>query len=238
MHSDQSDTRANDYVVAVDIVFNPVEITLDANNQTRIVELIIASNLTTADKSCLVCVAPSQAEEAVGPVGVVPGSADVAAAGVAHSGESGDTMKKVLLAGIALAFGTGVASAADLPVDHALFYGKAGGAWVGNDGFAVVDQTTRQAFVGDNSNTASGWMAGVGLEYAFTNNWTAKIEYDYIGLSGRTFVVPGTVIPALAGDTITSNHNVQMLKSRVVVIYHARLRAAVTFLQRVPTELR
>jgi outer membrane immunogenic protein len=97
-------------------------------------------------------------------------------------------------------------------VDHALFYGKAGGAWVGNDGFTVVDQTTGQAFVGDNSNTASGWMAGIGLEYAFTNNWTAKIEYDYIGLSGRTFVVPGTVIPALAGDTITSNHNVQMLK--------------------------
>ena len=97
-------------------------------------------------------------------------------------------------------------------VDHALFYGKAGAGWVGNDGFTVTDVTTNQAFVGSNSNTASGWLVGAGIEYAVTNYWTVKLEYDYLGLPGRSFVVPGTVIPALAGDTITSNHNVQMVK--------------------------
>jgi outer membrane immunogenic protein len=105
-------------------------------------------------------------------------------------------------------------------VDRALFYGKFGAGWVGNDGFTVVDQTTGAAFVGTNSNTASGWMAGAGIEYAFTNNWTAKIEYDYIGLSGRTFVVPGVLVPALAGDTITSNHNVQMVKFGINYLFN------------------
>jgi hypothetical protein len=28
-------------------------------------------------------------------------------------------------------------------------------------------------------NTASNWLVGAGIVYA---NWTAKIEYDYIGL--------------------------------------------------------
>jgi outer membrane immunogenic protein len=98
-------------------------------------------------------------------------------------------------------------------VDRALFYGKAGGAWVGNDGFTVTDQTTSQVFVGDTSHTLSGWMVGAGIEYAFTDNWSAKFEYDFIGLGSRSFVLPGTVIPALAGDTITSDHNnVQLVK--------------------------
>jgi outer membrane immunogenic protein len=97
-------------------------------------------------------------------------------------------------------------------LDRALFYGKVGGGWVGNNGFTVTDLTTGQAFNGGTSHTVSGWMAGGGIEAAFSDNWSAKIEYDYIGLGSRTFTLPGVIIPALAGDTITSNHNVQMVK--------------------------
>jgi len=96
--------------------------------------------------------------------------------------------------------------------DRALWYGKFGGGWVGNNGFTVTDLTTGQQFVGDTSRTLSGWMAGVGLEYAFSDNWSGKVEYDYIGLGGRTFTVPGVIIPAIAGDTITGSHNVQLVK--------------------------
>jgi outer membrane immunogenic protein len=71
-------------------------------------------------------------------------------------------------------------------VDRALFYGKVGGGWVGNNGFTVTDQNTGQVFVGDTSHTLSGWMAGAGIEYAFSENWSAKIEYDFIGLGGRS----------------------------------------------------
>ena len=31
------------------------------------------------------------------------------------------------------------------------------------------------------SSTFDGWLIGVGLEYATTNNWTAKFECHYIG---------------------------------------------------------
>jgi outer membrane immunogenic protein len=61
-------------------------------------------------------------------------------------------------------------------------------------------------------NSAGGWLLGAGLEYAVTNNWTVKLEYDFLGLGNRTFVIPATA-PVLAGDTFTSNnHNVQMIK--------------------------
>jgi outer membrane immunogenic protein len=105
--------------------------------------------------------------------------------------------------------------------DRALLYGKVGGGWVANDGFTIVDQTTGAAFVGNTDRSASGWMAGAGLEYAFTYNWTAKVEYDFIGLPGRTFLVPGVVVPALANDSITGNHNVQMVKFGINYLFNS-----------------
>jgi outer membrane immunogenic protein len=72
--------------------------------------------------------------------------------------------------------------------------------------------TTGASITGSNSNTASGWLVGAGIEWAFANNWSAKFEYDYLGLSGRTFAVPaGSVF--LAGDTFTTGGNsIQMAK--------------------------
>ena len=97
-------------------------------------------------------------------------------------------------------------------IDRTLIYGKAGGGWVGNNGFTVTDVNTGQMFIGDTSRTLSGFMVGVGVEYAFSDAWSGKIEYDHIGLGGRTYVLPGVVVPALAGDTITSDHNVDLVK--------------------------
>jgi outer membrane immunogenic protein len=94
--------------------------------------------------------------------------------------------------------------------DRVLFYGKGGGAWVGANSFTVTDLTTGASLSGSNSNSSTGWTAGVGLEWAFAGNWTARFEYDYIGLGNRTFVVPLTS-PVLAGDTFTANRNVQLV---------------------------
>jgi len=106
-------------------------------------------------------------------------------------------------------------------VDRALFYGKLGGGWIASNGFTVVDQTTGAAFVANiDNNRANGWMAGAGLEYAFTNCWTAKIEYDFIRLPSRSYVIPGLVVPALAGDSITSDHNVQMVKFGINYLFN------------------
>ncbi len=93
--------------------------------------------------------------------------------------------------------------------ERALFYGKAGGAWLGNSGFTVTDLTTGSSLSGTSSNSTTGWTVGAGLEWAFAHNWSARLEYDFIGLGNRTFVVPATS-PVLAGDTFTANSHVQM----------------------------
>jgi len=95
---------------------------------------------------------------------------------------------------------------------------KVGGGWVGNNNFTVTNLTTGASFtcgtfnLTNCGNNTGGWLLGAGFEYAFTNNWTVKLEYDYLGLGNRTFFIPATA-PFLAGDTFTSNNrNVQTVK--------------------------
>jgi outer membrane immunogenic protein len=93
-----------------------------------------------------------------------------------------------------------------------LFYGKAGGGWVGSDDFTIANVTTGTSITASNNNSNSGWLLGAGIEWAFLRNWSAKVEYTYLGLDDRTFTVPAG-FPFLAGDTFTQiNRNVQMVK--------------------------
>jgi outer membrane immunogenic protein len=61
--------------------------------------------------------------------------------------------------------------------DRVLFYGTAGGAYgnirSGINGFF------------DNSDKP-GWVAGAGIEGAFTDNWTARVEYLFVQFSNAT----------------------------------------------------
>lgn len=93
---------------------------------------------------------------------------------------------------------------------HVLVYGKAGGGWVGNNSFTITDVTTGASITGSSNNAAGGWLVGGGLEWAFAENWSVKIEYDFLGLSQRTFSVPvGPLF--LVGDTFaTHNNDLQM----------------------------
>ena len=112
--------------------------------------------------------------------------------------------------------------------DNLLFYGKAGGGWVGNNGLSVTNFatsvnlgcTTLTGFSNCNNNTTGGWLVGAGLEWAFAPHWSLKFEYDYLGLGNRTFTVPLTA-PLLPGDTFTStNRNVQMVKIGVNYLWN------------------
>ena len=105
-----------------------------------------------------------------------------------------------------------IAARFGIAVDHWLFYGKAGGGWVGNSNFTVTNTVTGASITGTNSRTASGFLVGGGVEYAVTNNWTIKAEYDYLGLGTRTCIVP-VGAPFLVGDTFTNrSRNVQEFK--------------------------
>ena len=60
-----------------------------------------------------------------------------------------------------------------------------------------------------------GWTVGAGAEYAFYGGWSARIEYDYVGLTNQTFTIPagGGV---LAGDQFTfNNRNIQMVTAGI-----------------------
>jgi outer membrane immunogenic protein len=113
---------------------------------------------------------------------------------------------------------TTVAARFGVALDHWLLYGKAGGGWVGSNNVTVTNLTTGVSLTCGTfgltscGGNTSGWLGGFGVEYAFTNNWTVKFEYDYLGLGDRTFFIPAGA-PLLAGDRFTDFHrDVQMVK--------------------------
>jgi outer membrane immunogenic protein len=79
-----------------------------------------------------------------------------------------------------------VAGRIGVAFDRALVYGKAG--WVAG-GFDWNSQSvnfcTINCAVTNGSATLDGLLIGVGLEYAFINNWTVKFEYDYLGFGSK-----------------------------------------------------
>jgi outer membrane immunogenic protein len=85
-----------------------------------------------------------------------------------------------------------------------LFYVKGGGAWVGNSA-SITD--LNNGLSASASNTNSGWLVGGGLEWAFASNWSAKFEYDYIGL--RSWSWSSVLFPA---ETFTASRNLSEFK--------------------------
>ena len=55
---------------------------------------------------------------------------------------------------------------------------------------------------------------GAGIEWAFAPNWSAKVEYNFLGLDDRRFIAPvGFITPGFAGDSfIERNRDIQMVK--------------------------
>jgi outer membrane immunogenic protein len=134
-------------------------------------------------------------------------------------------------AGIAAAPGTNTASATftnrwlttatgklGYAWDRVLVYGKGGGAWVGTNNPSVTVNGAGVTASGSNTNNF-GWTAGLGVEWAFAGNWSARAEYDYIGLQNQSVTVagtPGVGAAAFNGDTINiNNRNISMLTAGV-----------------------
>jgi outer membrane immunogenic protein len=65
--------------------------------------------------------------------------------------------------------------------DRVLFYGTAGGA------FGNIEAGANGSL---ESQTKFGWTAGAGIEAAFADNWTARIEYLFVQLENGTCNTP------------------------------------------------
>jgi outer membrane immunogenic protein len=90
--------------------------------------------------------------------------------------------------------------------DRVLLYAKGGGAWVATTSPSIsIAGGGPASFTGVSNTTASTWTAGFGLEWAFSGNWSARAEYDYIALPNQSFTVAPTT-PTFGGDTISFNN--------------------------------
>jgi outer membrane immunogenic protein len=71
-----------------------------------------------------------------------------------------------------------------------LFYAKAGVAWSSNK-YSVVGTFNGGAGLGlpfdfEGLSVRTGWTAGGGVEWAFTEDWSARLEYDYYDFGTHT----------------------------------------------------
>lgn len=89
-----------------------------------------------------------------------------------------------------------------------LIYGK-GGAAFARDRSTFSDPAGISA---SSAFTRTGWTAGVGLEYGITNNWSAKIEYDYLSFGAQPLNFT-TATPTTYASSATLN--VQEVKAGV-----------------------
>jgi outer membrane immunogenic protein len=108
-----------------------------------------------------------------------------------------------------IATGTGRIGYAYVP--WGLFYAKAGAAWVRstysytgqdvttscaafypNPPCTTFNPTVTRPFNYGASDTRIGWTVGFGVEWAVSNNWSVKLEYDYLDFGSRnlTFTDP------------------------------------------------
>ena len=92
--------------------------------------------------------------------------------------------------------------------DRLLVYGKGGVA------FAHVNGGLNDIFgaAASTSQSRTGWTAGVGLEYAFAQNWSARIEYDYLGFGSEALNFATTNSPVYNSN---ASLNVQEVKAGI-----------------------
>ncbi len=75
-------------------------------------------------------------------------------------------------------------------MNQVLLFAKAGGAWAT---FDYVDTFGAGILNGASSGTRSGYLLGLGAEYAFNRNWSAKAEYNYLNFGTQTLPFSGGV---------------------------------------------
>lgn len=89
-----------------------------------------------------------------------------------------------------------------LAFDRVLLFGTAGWAWGSFETSYAF--TGLPAYLVNRVDSSNGWTAGAGIEYAFTNNVLARVEYRYTDLGSASFVDLPTNT-AEAGNRVTIN---------------------------------
>jgi len=99
--------------------------------------------------------------------------------------------------------------------DRLLLYGKGGGAWIRDSysfaglstissctsvhlapppPFCLNPTSTSSAFNFVGSDTRFGWTVGIGVEWAFTDQWSLKGEYDFMDFGRRALALSDPIL--------------------------------------------
>jgi outer membrane immunogenic protein len=90
--------------------------------------------------------------------------------------------------------------------DRLLVYGKGGVAF-------AQDQSGFTDLSGNGASTTlmrTGWIVGVGIEYGFSDHWSARLEYDYLGFGSQALNFATAATPSY---TSNASLNVQEVKA-------------------------
>lgn len=69
-------------------------------------------------------------------------------------------------------------------------YAKGGAVWAG-DKYAADLPTLNEHLKA--SVTRPAWTVGGGIEWAFWDNWSAKVEYNFYDFGTSNLILPGTI---------------------------------------------
>ena len=102
---------------------------------------------------------------------------------------------------------------------RALLYVKGGGAYAHDKYWTIVNASGATFYSASQGRT--GWLVGVGSEYAFDSNWSGKLEYDYIDFGTHSATFAGGTFPG-APFPFDINQRVSLIKVGVNYRFGAR----------------
>jgi outer membrane immunogenic protein len=95
--------------------------------------------------------------------------------------------------------------------DRTMVFVKGGGAWV-HDKYDMTSFQTPFPSI-HVEDTRWGWMFGAGIEHAFSGNWSAKVEYDYLDFGTKAVNFPG-----LVGLGLTAPNDAVEIRQRIHLV--------------------
>jgi outer membrane immunogenic protein len=101
-----------------------------------------------------------------------------------------------------------------------LLYGTGGLAYGHVEGSANLTFNPLNQFNANLSETRAGWVAGVGAEWKFVRNWSAKFEYLYMDLGNASAVGQPTRLSNVGRFAVANDWNTKENLVRVGVNYH------------------
>jgi len=105
-------------------------------------------------------------------------------------------------------YATARARAGVVVAERGLLYVTGGAAFAHFSWYKALDQppVVNARYQAGASDTKVGWVVGVGGEYAFDNNWSAKLEYLHMDFGSSSAITPTPLIFAPGAAWTYKNH--------------------------------